>query len=83
MVASSLPQLQEELERHVSFRTGRRVKDLAVELEPERVVLRGLTTTYHIKQLAQHGIRDLLPNVRLDNVIVVESQGRMSLESEG
>jgi hypothetical protein len=78
MVATSFPQLQQELEQHVSFRTGRRVKYLAVELEPERVVLRGLTTTYHIKQLAQHGIRDLLPNVRLDNVIVVESQAPAS-----
>ena len=38
------------------------------------MVLRGLTTTYHVKQLAQHGVRHLLPpHVRLENVIVVEA----------
>jgi hypothetical protein len=74
MVVSSMPQLQQELENQVSQRTGRRVRNLAVELEPERVVLRGLTTTYHVKQLAQHGLQHLLPpHVRLENVIVVES----------
>jgi hypothetical protein len=65
------PHLQNELERHVSLRTGKRVRNLAVELEAERIVLRGQATTYHVKQLAQHGIRDLVPNVRLENVIVV------------
>jgi hypothetical protein len=72
MVISSVPDLQEELERVVSLRTGRRVRNLTVELEPERIVLRGQTTTYHIKQLAQHGILDMLPDVRLENGIVVE-----------
>jgi hypothetical protein len=72
MVISSVPDLQEELERQVSLRTGRRVRNLTVELEPERIVLRGQTTTYHIKQLAQHGILDMLPDVRLENGIVVE-----------
>ena len=71
MVATSMMKLQQDLEHHISLRTGRRVRNLAVELEPERVVLRGLTNTYHVKQLAQHGVRDLLPHVRLENVIVV------------
>jgi hypothetical protein len=73
MVISSLPHLQQELERQVSLRTGRRVRDLAIELEPERIILRGLAATYHVKQLAQHGVRDLLPYIRLENVIVVTS----------
>jgi hypothetical protein len=72
MVVSLHPQLQQDLERQISLRTGRRVRNLAVELEAERVVLRGFTTTYHVKQLAQHGVRDLLPHVRLDNIIVVD-----------
>jgi len=72
MVKSLTPQLQQDLEQRVSLRTGRRVRNLAVELEPERVVLRGLTNTYHVKQLAQHGVREMLPNMRLENVIVVE-----------
>jgi hypothetical protein len=68
----SFSQLQQDLEQRVSLRTGRRVRNLAIELEPERVVLRGLTNTFHVKQLAQHGIREMLPDMRLDNVIVVE-----------
>jgi hypothetical protein len=71
MVASA-PQLKIELESHVQARTGRRVRDLAIELWPEGVVLRGRATTYHVKQLAQHGVRDVLPHVRLENAIVVE-----------
>jgi hypothetical protein len=65
-------QLQRELERQVLARTGRRVRDLSIELYSERVILRGQTATYYVKQLAQHGVRDILPHVRLENAIVVE-----------
>ncbi len=61
-----------ELERHVRLRTGRRVRNLAVELYPERVVLLGQASTYYVKQLAQQGVRDVLPDVRLENRIAVE-----------
>jgi hypothetical protein len=71
MVTSTGMQLQQDLERQISLRTGRRVRELAVELAPNCVVLRGLTNTYHVKQLAQHGVRDLLPDVQLENGIVV------------
>jgi hypothetical protein len=64
-------QLHRELESSVQARTGRRVRDLHIELSPERVTLHGNAATYHVKQLAQHGVRDVLPNVRLDNAIVV------------
>jgi len=64
---------QFELEQYVQVRTGRRVRNLAIELEPERVILRGQATSYYVKQLAQHGVRDLLPHVRLENTIVVDS----------
>ncbi len=69
MVLSS--QLERELETRVQSRTGRRVRDLAIELAPERVVLRGQTATYYIKQLAQQEIRDCLPHVHLENAIIV------------
>lgn len=65
------PQLQDELERRVHARTGRRVRGLSIELQPERVVLHGHTDTYYVKQLAQHGVRDVLPHIRLDNAIIV------------
>jgi len=66
-------QLQHELEHSVLWRTGRRIRDLAIELRPERVVLRGRASTYYLKQLAQHGIRDVLPHVHLENAILVDS----------
>jgi hypothetical protein len=64
--------LQLALTARVQQRTGRRVRDLRVELLPEGVVLRGQAPTFHVKQLAQHGVRDLLPQVGLHNAIVVE-----------
>jgi hypothetical protein len=66
------PQLLAELERHVNTRTSRRVRNLAIELVPEAVILRGRASTYYVKQLAQQGVRDLLPQVRLENAIEVE-----------
>jgi len=68
----SLPQLQRELEHQVRLRTGRRVRNLAIEVQAEQVVLRGRAPTYYLKQLAQHGVWDVLPHVRLKNAIVVD-----------
>jgi hypothetical protein len=65
------PQLRSELVNRVLVRTGRRVRNLNIELSPERVVLRGQAETFHVKQLAQHGVRELLPEVRLENAIIV------------
>jgi len=65
--------LQTELESRVQARTGRRVRDLAVEIMAERVVLRGLTATYYVKQLAQQEVRDVLPHAHLENAIVVRA----------
>ena len=39
------------------------MQNLAIDLTPERVVLRGRASTYHIKQLAQHGVQEFLPHV--------------------
>jgi hypothetical protein len=65
--------VQQELERHVHIRTGRRVRNLSVELHPERVVLHGLADSYYIKQLAQQGVLDLLPDICLQNAIAVDN----------
>ena len=61
-----------QLEHQIRSRTGRRVRDLAIEMRPERIILRGRTTTYYVKQLAQHGVRDLFPQICLENVIAVD-----------
>jgi hypothetical protein len=61
-----------ELKRLVEERTHRRIQDLAVEMENGGVVLlKGRAGSYHLKQLAQHGILDVLPNIRLVNAIEV------------
>jgi hypothetical protein len=65
------PKLREQLENRVKARTGRRVLNLDFELLPERIVLHGRTSSFHVKQLAQHGVRDVLPDVRLENAIIV------------
>ena len=65
------PHLELALVRQVQTRTGRRIRDLAVELLPEGVILRGYAATYYLKQLAQQGVREVLPHVRLENAITV------------
>jgi hypothetical protein len=71
MVISNPSQLKHELENRVQVRTGRRVRDLAVEVGSGRIILKGRTSTYYVKQLAQHGVRDLLPHVPVENTIAV------------
>jgi hypothetical protein len=68
-----VPQLRDQLERSILSRTGRRIRNLAVELCSEQVILHGRAGSYHLKQLAQRGVQDLLPNARLQNAIIVEA----------
>ena len=37
-----------------------------------RYMLQGRAATYYLKQLAQHGVRDILPQARLFNAIEVD-----------
>ena len=67
-------ELQNELKQCVLHRTGRRVRDLDIELDAERIVLKGCASSYHIKQLAQQGIQERLPHVQLENAIVVNRE---------
>jgi hypothetical protein len=72
------PRLQHVLEYQVQLRTGRQIRNLVVELEPEKVTLRGRASTYYAKQLAQHGIRDVLPRVHLENAITVDARATLA-----
>jgi len=71
-MSTSPPALVEVVMQRVANRTGRRVRNLAVEVDLERVVLRGLADSFHVKQLAQAGAREALPGVILENAIEVE-----------
>ena len=64
--------LREALTERVHTRTGRRVSGLTVEVAGGAVVLRGTARSYHVKQLAQHGAREVLPDAKLLNAIVVQ-----------
>ena len=67
------PNLADSILQSVSTRTSRRVRDLVVEVGPDGVTLRGRAASFHIKQLAQHGVRELLPKARVENAIVVQA----------
>lgn len=70
-MSQDFPRLRTELVSCVKARTGSRLRNLDIQLSPEEVVILGQTSTFYIKQLAQHGVRDLLPDVRLRNAIEV------------
>ena len=62
----------EELEELVQSRTNRGVRNLSIEFRPGRVVLRGQTFSFYVKQLAQEELISSLPdNFRLENAITV------------
>jgi hypothetical protein len=71
MTALDFPGLQKELRSKVLARTGSQLQNLAIELSPEGIRLFGETTTFYVKQLAQHCVREILPEVRLVNDICV------------
>jgi hypothetical protein len=61
-----------DLEDQVQHRTNRGVRNLTIELRPGRVVLRGQTTSYYFKQLAQHEVLGTIPaEYRVENSITV------------
>jgi hypothetical protein len=66
--------LIEVVTQRVIARTNRRVQNLVVEIanSGDSVVLRGRTNSFHVKQLAQQGALEALPNAQLENAIVVE-----------
>jgi len=71
-MSTSAPNLSELLVQRVYKWTGKRVQNLTVEIGSGRVVLRGKAKSFHIKQLAQRGAQEVLPNTKLENAIVVE-----------
>jgi hypothetical protein len=60
-----------DLRELVQERTHHRVRELTVAYQNNRVVLRGITDSFYLKQLAQHGIMDVMPNARVENAIIV------------
>ena len=63
----------ELLAERVQLRTGRRVPDLRIEVRDDEIVLLGTVRSFHIKQLALRGAREIVPELRLRNSIAVVS----------
>ncbi len=50
---------EDHLESLMQRRLGNRIRNLRVLVQAGGVILRGRTTTYHAKQLAQHAVMEL------------------------
>ena len=61
-----------QLEQLVQQRTNYQIQNLSIECRPDCVTLLGEARSFYVKQLAQEGVRELLPRVALKNAIVVE-----------
>jgi hypothetical protein len=71
MSVHDFPSMRKELETRVLARTGNQLRNLGIELSPDGIRLFGQTTTFYVKQLAQHCVHEILPKVRLVNDINV------------
>ncbi len=67
------PIFRQELRSHVLARTGSRLRNLDIQLSADGVRLHGQTATFYVKQLAQHSVREMLPDVLLHNDITVNN----------
>jgi hypothetical protein len=65
------PSLVEVVRQRVMNRTGSRVRGLEVEVGTGSVVLRGKAMSFHVKQLAQTGAREVMPDAQVKNAIEV------------
>jgi hypothetical protein len=65
-----LGRLRIDLENVILSRTGRRIRNLDVELKPEGVVLHGVALSYHGNNLRSKEC-EFLPDVQLENAIEV------------
>jgi len=63
--------LVDQVEQAVQVRTGGRIRDLQIRLSEGRVIVSGRTSTYYLKQLATHAIRDAVDDLSVQNDVDV------------
>lgn len=66
-----LQDLTSTIKHRIHSRTHGRVWNLHVEINGQAVILRGRTSTYYTKQLAQHGALEILAGNSVVNHIEV------------
>jgi hypothetical protein len=59
------------IRQRIESRLGARVRDLAIRIRGNTVILEGRCATFYTKQLAQHAALGVLEDEQLDNAIVV------------
>jgi hypothetical protein len=59
------------IRQRIESRLGGRVRDLAIRISAETIILEGSCATFYTKQLAQHAALGVLENEHLENAIVV------------
>jgi hypothetical protein len=64
-------QLAIAIRQRIETRLAGRVRDLAVRIKGDTIVLEGRCATYYTKQLAQHAALGVLEDEHLENAIVV------------
>jgi hypothetical protein len=64
-------QLAIAIRQRIETRLAGRVRDLAVRIRGETIVLEGRCATYYTKQLAQHAALGVLDGEPLENAIAV------------
>ena len=65
-------QLAIAIRQRIESRLVGRVRELAVRIKGNTIVLEGKCSTYYTKQLAQHAALGVLEDEQLDNAIAVE-----------
>lgn len=59
------------IRQRIESRLGGRVRDLAIRVRGETIVLEGRCATFYTKQLAQHAALGVLEDEQLENAITV------------
>jgi hypothetical protein len=63
--------LAAEIRQRITSRVGDRIRDLAIRVQGNNIVLGGCCATYYTKQLAQHAALGVIEDEHLVNEIVV------------
>jgi osmotically-inducible protein OsmY len=71
VASPSTQELTSRIKHRIHSRTHGRVWNLHVEIDGQAVVLRGRTSTYYTKQLAQHGALEITNGKSVVNDIEV------------
>ncbi len=59
------------IRQRIESRLGGRVRELAIRVRGDTIILEGTCATFYTKQLAQHAALGVLENEHLENAIVV------------